>query len=78
MFAIFFTSETSEKIGISAFKFQYRTKYLYMTLFRNKRFMLDEMTEQNTSKLALFLEYKNLCRFFILCYFIFPPNECLC
>ena len=40
--------------------------------------MLDEMFQRNASKFAIFLEYKNLCRFFffILCYFIFFPNEC--
>ena len=29
------------------------------TLIRNKRFMLDEMFKENTSKFAIFLEYKN-------------------
>ena len=42
-------------------------------LFRNKRFMLDEMFQQNTTKFAIFLEYKNPCFF---CSFIFFPNEC--
>ena len=31
------------------------------TIFRNKRFMLDEMTQRNASKFAIFLEYKNPC-----------------
>ena len=44
------------------------------SLFRNKRFILDEMTQQNASKFAIFLEYENPCSFF--CYFIFSPNEC--
>ena len=35
--------------------------------------MLDEMFQQNTSKFARFLEYKNSCRFFVQIYF--PPNE---
>ena len=30
------------------------------TLFRNKRFMLNEIDLRNTSKFAIFLEYKNL------------------
>ena len=34
--------------------------HLYTSLFRNKRFMLDEMTWQNASKFAIFLEYENL------------------
>ena len=41
--------------------------------------MLDEMTLQNASKFAIFLEYENLCTsflFFIVRYFIFFPNEC--
>ena len=29
------------------------------SLFRNKRFMLDEMLQQNSSKIAILLEYKN-------------------
>ena len=33
------------------------------SLFRNKRFLLDEMT-----KFALFFEYENLKRFFIILY----------
>ena len=43
-------------------------------LFRNKRFMLDEMTQQNTSKLATFYIHENpkfLFPFFISCYSIF-------
>ena len=34
------------------------------TLFRNKRFMLDEMFQRNASKFAIFLEYENPCSFF--------------
>ena len=30
-------------------------------LFRNKRFMLDEMFQRNASKFAIFLEYENHC-----------------
>ena len=33
-------------------------------LFRNKRLMLDEMLQQNTSKFAIFLEYENPYSFF--------------
>ena len=43
-------------------------------LFRNKRFMLDEMTQRNASKFAIFYEYENpkmLFPFIILCNFIF-------
>ena len=41
--------------------------------------MFDEMTEQNASKFAVFLEYENpysFFSFFISCYHFFP-NECL-
>ena len=34
------------------------------TLFRNKRFMLDEMYQQNASKFDKFLEYENPHSFF--------------
>ena len=34
--------------------------------------MLDEMFQQNTTKFAIFLEYKNPC---FLCSSIFFPNE---
>ena len=34
------------------------------TLFRKKRFMLDEMTQRNTSKFAIFMEYENPPSFF--------------
>ena len=54
--------------------------FLVMTpLFRNMRLMLVEMVQQNTSKFAILLEYKNLhvhSFFFISCYFIFFDNEC--
>ena len=32
---------------------------IILTLFRHKRFMLDEMTYPNASKFAIFLEYEN-------------------
>ena len=44
------------------------------TLFRNKRFRLDEMAQQNASKFAIFYIHENLklpFPFFILYYFIF-------
>ena len=49
-------------------------------LFRNKMFMLDEMTQQrNASKFAIFyILYQNpklIFPFFISCYFMFFPNE---
>ena len=44
------------------------------SLFRNKRFMLDEMTWQNASKFTIFLECENLFHFVL--YFIFFPKEC--
>ena len=50
-----------------------------VTLFRNERFMLDEMTRQNASKFAIFYIYENpklLFPFFNSCYVIFLPNEC--
>ena len=34
------------------------------TLFRNKRFVLDEKLRQNASKFAILLEYENPCSFF--------------
>ena len=49
------------------------------SFFRNKRFILDEMTWQNASKLSIFYIYENpnlLFPFFISFYFIFSPNEC--
>ena len=56
-----------------------RNTYIPMTLFRNERFMLDEMTRQNASKFAIFYIYENPklpFPFFISCYFICLPNEC--
>ena len=47
-----------------------------LTLFRNKRFMLDEMTQRNASKFVIFYIYQNpmlLFQFFISCNFVFPP-----
>ena len=43
------------------------------------KFVLDEKFQQNASKVAIFYIYENpkmLFPFFILCYFIFLPNEC--
>ena len=54
----------------------YRTYHMH---FRNKKFLLDEMTWWNASKFAMFYIYENpklLFPFFISCYFIFSPNEC--
>ena len=34
-----------------------------MSLFKNKRFMLDEMFQRNASKFAVLLEYENPCSF---------------
>ena len=48
------------------------------SLFRKKRFMLDEMTRRNASKFAIFYIYENpklLYPFFISCYFTLFPNE---
>ena len=36
----------------------------YFSLFRNKWFLLDDLTQQNTSKISIFLEYENLHSFF--------------
>ena len=52
------------------------------TLFRNERFMLDEMTQQNISKFAIFLEYEILCtyiffRFSFRATIFFSPDEYL-
>ena len=48
------------------------------TLFRNKRFMLDEMSQRNASKFAIFLEHENPCSFFRFSFratlIFFPPN----
>ena len=33
--------------------------FLHGSLFRNKRFMLDEMFRKNASKFAILLEYEN-------------------
>ena len=38
--------------------------FLVWSLFRKKRFMFDEMFQRNTSKFAIFLEYKNPRSFF--------------
>ena len=36
----------------------------YFSLFRNKRFLLDDLTQQTTSKFAIFLEYEKPHSFF--------------
>ena len=41
----------------------------FSTLFRNKRFMLDEMFQKNASKFIILLEYENLHSCFLF-YFI--------
>ena len=46
-----------------------------ITLFRNKRFILNLIPQWNTSKFAIFYEYENpklFFPFFISCNFIFP------
>ena len=48
------------------------------SLFRNKRFVLNEMFQWNTSKFAIFYVKENPCSFFrflISCNFIFLPYE---
>ena len=47
-----------------------------LSLFRNKRFTLDEMTQQNASKFAILLEYEDPNSFFhfSFCATFFPPN----
>ena len=48
-------------------------------LFRNKKFILDEMTRRNASKFAIFYIYENpkfLFPFFISCMDLFYPYEC--
>ena len=53
---------------------------LLYSLFRNKRFILDEMTYRNDSKFAIFLEYENPLThivFFYFAYFIFPLMNAL-
>ena len=50
------------------------------SLFRKKRFMLDEKFQQSTSKFAIFYMCENpklLFPFFISCYFIFPLMNAL-
>ena len=39
-------------------------KIISNSLFRNKKFMLDEMAKRNASKFAIFLEYENSHSFF--------------
>ena len=68
---------TEEKGNIHIVLYTTFMSWHVSTLFRNKRFMLDEMTSQNASKFAIFLEYENPHSFFFIsCNFIFPPNEC--
>ena len=48
-------------------------------LFRNKRFMLYDITQQNNFRVSHYFGIINPCNFvlfFILCYFF--PNECPC
>ena len=48
------------------------------SLFRNKRFMLDQMTWRNASKFAIFCMYENLKLLFPFFHFVllyFFPNE---
>ena len=50
------------------------------SLFRNKRFMLDEMSQWNASKFAIFYTYENwklLFLFFVSYYFIFSLMNAL-
>ena len=46
-------------------------KSFFYTHFRNKRFMLDEMTKRNASKFAIFLGYENPCFFFVFYFMLF-------
>ena len=49
------------------------------TLLPNSEFVLNEKFQRIASKFAIFYIYENpklLFPFFILCYFIFSPNEC--
>ena len=50
----------------SIFQFVVSTQIITnaQSLFRNKKFMLDEMTQRNTSKFVIFLEYENPGSFF--------------
>ena len=43
-----------------------------MTLFRNKRLMLDERTQRNALKFAIFLEYENPNGFSFRAILFFP------
>ena len=55
----------------------YMLSFSSISLFRNKKFMLDEMALWKDSKFAILLEYENPRSFFslfFLCYFIFFPN----
>ena len=74
-----FVQNLTQKIGaqLDRYKFKNRTAALVFeiignkraivwSLFRNKRFMLDEMFQQNASKFAIFLKYENLDSFFFL------------
>ena len=40
------------------------TKVIDVSLFRNRRLMLDEMLQRNTSNFAIVLEYENTCNYF--------------
>ena len=63
IFILVFFVKSIHIIYISSYtKIKFSVKTIWnckpMTLFRNKRFMLDEMTHQSTSKFAIFLEYE--------------------
>ena len=40
------------------------SKVIDVSLFRNRRLMLDEMLQRNTSNFAIVLEYENTCNYF--------------
>ena len=56
----------------------YKFNVTLLALIRNKKFLLDEMTQRNASKFALFYIYENP-KFFSIFHFVllyFFPNEC--
>ena len=67
-------SGNNNRSGTGCFFTQINT----MSLFRNKRFMLDEMFQRNAFKFAILLEYENQCSFFHFSFraTLFFPNEC--
>ena len=57
----------------------WKINIVFNTLFRNKRFMLDEIVQRNASKFAIFLEYENPSIVFFVLHFMllyFSPNGC--